>query len=254
MPSGTLLLRRSLCLAPVGVHLLKGYMWWLQALAGGGGVAARGRGVCGICVSGQVTPQSFPGMQHKDSRMHRTLASFQVNFKGFFLYLGYPHLMNKGQCPSIKYRETFQAPSVPRLWQMMVKTDVVPGGPEGGVGLGWVVACPGGGFPRPVCPSLTSTTGSNPACLVSQPPRLLMPPTPHQGASAREMPPCLCVVRACRGGCGGRGVRGTGSGHSGAPLFFCCGLWSSCWRVWGVVCARCSGPQQRGMGARPQGC
>ena len=26
------------------------------------------------------------------------------------------------------------------------------------------------------------------------------------------------------------------------------------WRVWGVVCARCTGPQQRGMGALPRGC
>ena len=26
------------------------------------------------------------------------------------------------------------------------------------------------------------------------------------------------------------------------------------WRVWGVVCARCSGPQQRGMRALPRGC
>ena len=35
----------------------------------------------------------------------------------------------------------------------------------GWVGLGWVVACTGCGFPRPACPSLTSTTASNPCCL-----------------------------------------------------------------------------------------
>ena len=38
-------------------------------------------------------------------------------------------------------------------------------GEGGGVGLGWVVARTGGGFPRPVCPSLTSTTGPYPGCL-----------------------------------------------------------------------------------------
>ena len=75
----------------------------------------------------------------------------------------------------------------------------------GGVGLGWVVARTGGGFPRPVCPSLTSTTGPYPGCLVSQPPRLLTIPEPHQGAGGREIPPCLCVCRACTGHVGGSG-------------------------------------------------
>ena len=55
----------------------------------------------------------------------------------------------------------------------------------GGGGGGWVVARTGGGFPRPVCPSLTSTTGPYPGCLVSQPPRLLTIPEPHQGAGGR---------------------------------------------------------------------
>ena len=38
-----------------------------------------------------------------------------------------------------------------------------------GVGLGWVVARTGGGSPRPMCLSLTGTTGPYPGCLVSQP-------------------------------------------------------------------------------------
>ena len=50
------------------------------------------------------------------------------------------------------------------------------------LGLVWVVACAGGGSPRPVCPSLTGTTGAYPGGLVSQPPGLLTPPNPHQGA------------------------------------------------------------------------
>ena len=45
-------------------------------------------------------------------------------------------------------------------------------------------------------------------CLVSQPPRLLMIPEPHQGAGEREIPPCLCVSVACAPGPGGGGVRG----------------------------------------------
>ena len=76
---------------------------------------------------------------------------------------------------------------------------------SGGVGLGWVVARTGGRFPRPVCPSLTSTTGPYPGCLVSQPPRLLTIPEPHQGAGGREIPPCLCVCRARSGHVGGSG-------------------------------------------------
>ena len=78
-------------------------------------------------------------------------------------------------------------------------------GAGGGVGLGWVVARTGGGFPRPVCPSLTSTTGPYPGCLVSQPPRLLTIPEPHQGAGGREILPCLCVCRARSGHAGGSG-------------------------------------------------
>ena len=35
-------------------------------------------------------------------------------------------------------------------------------GVGGGAGGGGVMACTGSGFPRPVCPSLTSTTGSKP--------------------------------------------------------------------------------------------
>ena len=57
----------------------------------------------------------------------------------------------------------------------------------------------------------------------------------------------VCSSRMLEGTCGR--VQGTGSGHSGTTLFFSSGLWSSCWRVWGVVCARCSGPQQQGRGA-----
>ena len=67
---------------------------------------------------------------------------------------------------------------------------------------GWGVARTGGGFPRPVCPSLTGTTGPYLGCLVSQPPRPLTIPEPHQGASGREIPPCLYIS--------GRG----GGGHS----------------------------------------
>ena len=40
----------------------------------------------------------------------------------------------------------------------------------GWVGLGWVVACTGGGLPRPAWPSLTGSTGPYPGYLVSQPP------------------------------------------------------------------------------------
>ena len=58
------------------------------------------------------------------------------------------------------------------------------------------MACTGGGFPWPVCPSLTSRTGSNPGCLFSQPPRLLTTPEPHQGAGGREM-----VGGRCRHAC-----------------------------------------------------
>ena len=61
----------------------------------------------------------------------------------------------------------------------------------------------------------------------------------------------VCSLHMLGGGWGG--VQGTGSGHSGTPLFFCCGLWSSCRPVRGVVCARCSGPHQQGVGALPQG-
>ena len=61
---------------------------------------------------------------------------------------------------------------------------------------GEVVARTGGGSPRPVCPSLTSTTGPYAGCLVSQPPRLLTTPEPHQGAGGREIPPCPCVSTA----------------------------------------------------------
>ena len=82
----------------------------------------------------------------------------------------------------------------------------------GGVVLGWVVARTGGGFPRPVCPSLTSTTGPYPGCLVSQPPILLTIPKPHQGAGGREIPPCLCVCRARSGHVGGSGPGGGGGG------------------------------------------
>ena len=78
---------------------------------------------------------------------------------------------------------------------------------RGGVGLGggWLVARTGGGFPRPVCPSLTSTTGPYHGCLVSEPPRLLTIPEPDQGAEGREIPPCLCVCRAHSGHVGGSG-------------------------------------------------
>ena len=63
--------------------------------------------------------------------------------------------------------------------------------PRGGGRLGWVVARTAGGFPRPVCPSLTSTTGPYPGCLVSQPPRLLTIPEPHHpgGGGGRTPPP-----------------------------------------------------------------
>ena len=90
-------------------------------------------------------------------------------------------------------RQVFSAPVPGLFWK----------GGGGGVRLGWVSACIGGGFPRPVCPSLTSTTRSNPGCLVSQPPRLLTIPEPHQGAGEREIPPCLCVCCARPRACGG---------------------------------------------------
>ena len=77
-----------------------------------------------------------------------------------------------------------------------------------GVGLGWVVACTGGGLPRSVCLSLTGSTGPYPGCLVSQPPRLLMTPEPHQGAGGREMLPCLCVCACWGPGVGGLSRQG----------------------------------------------
>ena len=103
---------------------------------------------------------------------------------------------------------------------------------EGGVGWGWAVARTRGGFPRPVCPSLTSTTGPYPGCLVSQPPRLLTIPEPHQGAGGREIPPCLCVCRARSGQRGGFRALGQGTvAHLLSPLG--CGPPVS---VWGGGC------------------
>ena len=77
--------------------------------------------------------------------------------------------------------------------------------PAGGwVGLGWVSARTTGSVPRPVRPYLTGTTVLTFGCLVSQLPRLLMIPKPHQGAGEREIPPCLCVLaRAPRAWGGG---------------------------------------------------
>ena len=94
----------------------------------------------------------------------------------------------------------------------------------GGVGLGWVVARTGGGSPRPVCPSLTGTTGPYLGCLVSRPPRLLTTPKAQQGAGGREIPPCLCVSAArVRGRAGGHvgshhGVVPGPAGATGVPL------------------------------------
>ena len=89
-------------------------------------------------------------------------------------------------------------------------------GGGGLVGLGWVVARTRGGSPRPVCPSLTGTTGSHPGCLVSQPSRLLTTPEPHQGAGGREMLPCLCVSAAR--------VRGWAGGTPGLTMCWCLAL------------------------------
>ena len=110
----------------------------------------------------------------------------------FTIYMNV-HLLSAGLAPALRRSVVAQE---------QVAGDVVEGG---GVELGWVVARTGGGFPRPVCPSLTSTTGPYPGCLVSQPPRLLTIPEPHQGAGGREIPPCLCVCRARSGHVGGSG-------------------------------------------------
>ena len=76
----------------------------------------------------------------------------------------------------------------------------------GGGGGGRVVARTGDRSPRPVCPSLTGTTGPCPGCLVSQPPRLLTTPQPPprrwwEGDTAVS----VCVSRACPRGAGGGG-------------------------------------------------
>ena len=79
-------------------------------------------------------------------------------------------------------------------------------------------------------------------CLVSQPSRLLTTPVPHQGAGGREMPPCLCVC-ARWGPAGGGGAFKAGAHLCRSPV-------GRGWCVWGVVCARCSGPQRGGGGGR----
>ena len=58
------------------------------------------------------------------------------------------------------------------------------------------------------------------------------------------MPVCV-GARAMGGPWGGGGV--SWLGHT-----FCRSPAGRGWRVWGVVCARCSGPQQRGVGALPE--
>ena len=109
--------------------------------------------------------------------------------------------------------------------------------PHRGGGGRWVSARAKGWVPD-LCDWLPTSS-----CLVSQPPRLLTVPKPHQGAGGREIAPYLCVLSACRGGLGG-GVQGIVSGHSGTPLFFSGGPRSYCWRVGG---GGDSGPQQRGL-------
>ena len=47
---------------------------------------------------------------------------------------------------------------------------------------------------------------------------------------------------------------GGGGGAFKAGAHLCRSPVGRGWRVWGVVCARCSGPQQRAMGALPRGC
>ena len=66
------------------------------------------------------------------------------------------------------------------------------------------------------------------------PPKLLTMPEPHQGAGGKKMPLCMCVC-ARWGLLGGGFKAGAHRCHSPAGRG---------WRVWGVVCAWCSGPQQ----------
>ena len=105
-------------------------------------------------------------------------------------------------------------------------------GPHWGGWLGWVVACTRGGLPRPACPSLTGSIGPYPGCLVSQPQTADDPRTPPrrwwEGDAA--VPVCPRML----GSWGGGGFK------AGAHL--CRSPAGRGWRVWGVVCARCSGP------------
>ena len=55
----------------------------------------------------------------------------------------------------------------------------------------------------PVLLYLTSSTGFHLGRVVSQPPRLLTIPEPHQGTGEREIPPCLCICHAHPRACGG---------------------------------------------------
>ena len=102
-------------------------------------------------------------------------------------------------------------------------------------GLGWVgswLAPVAGSHGQCVLPS-PARLGPTPAVWSHSPPRLLTTPEPHRGAGGREMPPCLCVVRTCRGGAVGgfraqwctfvllqRGVQGCigGGGGGYSPL------------------------------------
>ena len=77
-----------------------------------------------------------------------------------------------------------------------------------GRGLGWVgswLAPEVGPHGRCVLPSPARL-----GCLVSQAPRLLTTPAPHQGAGGREISPCLCVFVAH--------VQGGAGGHAGSHL------------------------------------
>ena len=79
-----------------------------------------------------------------------------------------------------------------------------------------------------MCPYLTGSTGY----------------PPWWSGLTAAVPVCV-GVRAMGGPWGVGGL--PRQGHT-----FCRSPAGRGWRVWGVVCARCSGPQQRGMGALPE--
>ena len=77
-------------------------------------------------------------------------------------------------------------------------------------------------------------------CLVSQPPRLLTVPEPHQGTGKREIQPCLYVFSACQGSLWGAQGQGTVAHRCYSPAG--CGPPVG---LWGGLCV----PQQWSRGA-----